>query len=69
MWSHINHVRKTIEEKADYVRSGDREYKFEYHYFVSANGFVENALKYAVDNNVICYVKEGNTFKKVGYWD
>ena len=66
----INHVDKSLRELKDYRESGDKEYKFEYHYFVSASGFVENALKYAIENNVICYEKiSDGGFKKVGYWD
>ncbi len=65
----INQISKSIREITDYRDSGNKEYKFEYHYFASASGYVENALKYAVDHNIICYQKEGNTFKRVGYWD
>lgn len=67
--ANINHISKTIREIEDYRASGNSEYKFTHHYFASANGFVENALKYAVSHNIICYEKEGNTFKRVGYWD
>jgi len=65
----INQIDKSIRELKDYKASGDKEYKFEYHYFVSANGYVENALKYAIEHGLICYEKSGDTFKKVGYWD
>jgi hypothetical protein len=65
----INQIDKSIRELNDYRDSGNKEYKFECHYFVSANGYIENALKYAVDKGILCYQKEGSTFKRVGYWD
>lgn len=64
----INQVDKSIREFKDYKNSGNKEYKFEEHYFVSSSGFVENALKYAIENNIKCYVKDGATFKHIGYW-
>lgn len=65
----INQIDKSIREYKDYIASGDSEYKFEFHYFVSSNGYVENALKYAIEHGLVCYEKSGDTFKKVGYWD
>ncbi len=65
----INQIDKSIRELNDYRNSGNKDYKFEYHYFVSASGYIENALKYAVEKGLICYEKSGDTFKKVGYWD
>ena len=67
--ANINQIDKSLREKKDYEASGDKEYKFEYHYFVSASGYIENALKYAIENNIICYEKSGDTFKKSGYWE
>ncbi|HVT86798.1 MAG TPA: hypothetical protein VHD35_16450 [Chitinophagaceae bacterium] len=61
-------VKKSIDEYNDYKASGDTEYKYIAHYFVSASGFVENALKLANDNNVICYEYKNQTFEKVQYW-
>lgn len=61
-------VVKSIAEYKDYKASGDKEYKYVYHYFVSANGFVENALKLAMDNNIICYEYKNEKFEKVTYW-
>ncbi len=65
----INHISKSIREFNDYMVSKDKEYKFEYHYFVSASGYVENALKYAIDNGLICYEYDGKSFKRTGYWE
>lgn len=65
----INQIDKSLRELNDYRNSNNKEYKFEYHYFASASGYIENALKYAVDKGIICYEKSGDTFKKVGYWD
>lgn len=36
----INHIDKSIREYNDYIMSRNKEYKFKYMYFVSANGFV-----------------------------
>ncbi len=63
----INQIEKSIREFNDYTASGNKEYKFKYHYFVSANGYIENALKYAEDKGILCYQKEGDTFKRVFY--
>lgn len=65
----INQIDKSLREYKEYKNSGDKEYKFEYHYFVSKSGYIENALRYAIENGIICYEKTGDTFKKVGYWD
>lgn len=62
-------IDKSLREYREYRNSGDKEYKFEYHYFVSKSGYIENALRYAIEHNIICYEKSGDTFKKVGYWD
>lgn len=67
--STLPQIDKSLREYREYKNSGDKEYKFEYHYFVSKSGYVENALRYAIEHNIICYEKSGDTFKKVGYWD
>jgi len=65
----IEQMRKCIEEHKDYVATSDKEYKFVRKYFVSASGFVENALKLAMDNNVTCYEYNKNEkFEEVKYW-
>jgi hypothetical protein len=65
----ISQVQKTIDEVAHYNATSNKEYKFEQIYFVSANGFIENALKKAIDNKIICYTKDNGIFKKVDYWN
>jgi hypothetical protein len=65
----ISQVQKTIDEYKHYKDSGNDEYKFVKCYFVSTNGFIENALKLAIDNDIICYKKENGIFKKIEYWD
>lgn len=62
-------VSKSIQQFEDYKKSGNTEYKFKEHYFVSANGFVENALKLAHDNGIICYEKINGKFVEVSYWN
>lgn len=61
-------VQKSIHEYKDYIDSGDKEYKFITRYFVSATGFVDNALKLALDNNIECYEYIEGRFEKVTYW-
>ena len=65
----ISQVQKTVDEYKHYNQSGNKEYKFVECYFVSTNGFIENALKLAIDNDIICYTKENEKFKKIDYWD
>lgn len=65
----ISQVQKTINEYKHYKESGNKEYKFVECYFVSTNGFIENALKLAIDNRIICYTKENGIFNKIEYWD
>lgn len=68
--TNINQIDKSLREKRDYLLSGDTEYKFTHHYFVSANGYVENALKYAKDNNIFCFEKKKDgSFSEVQYWN
>jgi hypothetical protein len=67
--AHKDHILKSINELDDYKRSGDKEYKFKAHYFVSANGYVENALKIATDNGLICYQKNNGKFERVTYFN
>lgn len=67
--ANINHLSKMIREHEDYKLSKNEEHRFTHLYFVSANGYVENTLKMAMDNKIICYVKRGNTFQEVNYWD
>jgi len=66
--ANINQVRKSIEEYKDYKASTDKEYKFDTHYFVSASGYIENALKYALENGIECFEKKENKIVKATYW-
>lgn len=61
-------VGKSINEYKDYQASGDKEYKYVVHYFVSANGFVDGALKLASDNGLICYEYKNGKFELITYW-
>ena len=66
--SNVNHISKMLREYQDFKSSKNEEHKFTHLYFVSANGYMENTLKMAMNNNIICYVKRGNTFQEVNYW-
>lgn len=65
----ISQVQKAIDEFNHYKQSNNKEYKFTEMHFVSSIGFIENALKLAEDNNVICFTKENGVFKKIDYWN
>lgn len=62
------HIDKTLREIEDYKLSKNGEFKFAYHYFVTASGYVETTLKYALDKGIICYVKKADTFELEKYW-
>ena len=64
----IDHVLICINKHKDYVESGDKEYRFIKRYFASANGFVDNALKTALENNIECYQLKDGKFEKITYW-
>lgn len=65
----INHVAKMLREIDDFKATKNEHYKLSHFYFASANGYVENALKMAHDNKIICYVKKGINFEEVKYWN
>jgi hypothetical protein len=65
----IKQMQIMLAERDAYIESQDKEYKIVETYFVSTNGFVETALKYGIDKNVKCYIRQDNTFKEKGYWD
>lgn len=65
----IKLIQIMIAERNAYNESKEKEYRIVETYFVSANGFVETALKYALDNKVRCFVKSDNSFKEKKYWD
>ncbi len=66
--ANINQVRKMIDEMSEYKASGDKRYKFYDFIFVSANGFIDNAIQLAERNNIQCYVKHEESFKQVTEW-
>lgn len=65
----INHMSKMLREYNDFKASRNDDHRFTHLYFASANGYVENALKMALDNNVICYTKKGRSFVEEKFWD
>lgn len=65
----VAHVNKTLNEFKDYKSSKNEDHRFTHHYFASASGYVENALKMCMDNNIACYVKSGDSFERVEYWN
>lgn len=65
----ITHIDKSLRELRDYKSTGDSEYKFVYHYFVSSSGYIETALKYAIENGIVCYHKIGNKFEQTKYYN
>jgi hypothetical protein len=48
-----------------HMKNKHKRYNFKEKYFVSANGFIDNALGHAHSNGIICYICEGNEFKKI----
>lgn len=66
--ANINHISKMIREMKDHKASKNDSHRFTHFYFASANGYVENALKLATDNGIICYMQDKNGFKEVKYW-
>ncbi len=67
--ANINHISKMIREIQDHKASKNDSHRFTHYYFASANGYVENALKLATDNKIICYVKDGDKFAEIKYWN
>ncbi len=67
--ANINHISKSIREMEDYKKSGDTSYNFEYHYFVSSNGYIDNAIKYALEHGIICYEKKNDVFVKSSFYN
>lgn len=62
-------MQKTIHEYDEYKASKNKEFKFVEQYFVSASGFVENALKLAEERGVRCFVVTDLGMKEVSYWN
>ena len=66
--ANVTHIAKMIREFQDYKASKSDSHRFTHYYFASANGYVENALKMAADNGIVCYAGHGKTFVEVKYW-
>ena len=65
----LEQVRKSIDNNRDYKDTGDKEFKFNRHYFVSASGFVDDAYHYAKEKGVTCYIEKNGTFVEATYWN
>ena len=61
----IKEVEKMLFEFNSHASSRDRRYDFKHKYFVAANGFYKNALIYAADNGIICYICKDGKFELV----
>lgn len=62
-------MQKMIAEYEAYKASTDREYRFVECYFVAANGFNENALKFAEEKPIRCYIVKNGIFVETDYWN
>src|SRR3989304_2460760 len=67
--ANITQVGKMIIEIEEYKLSNNKEYKFVDYFFVSTNGFVENAIKKAMDKGISCYSLSNGKFIKEKYWN
>lgn len=65
----ISQVRKMIDEIKAYKNSEDKKYKFKEFAFVSASGFIDNAIELAIANNIKCFiVNDNNEFQQITEW-
>jgi len=67
--ANITQVSKMITEIDDYKLSNNRDYKFTDYFFVSTNGFVENAIKKAISKGIHCYTYDNGNFIEEKYWN
>ncbi len=65
----IGQVSKMINEINSYNQTKDTQYKFREFFFVSASGFIDNAIELAISNNINCYIVEDDKFKKITNWN
>ncbi len=65
--SDIRIVRDFYNAVQDYNNSKDKKYSISKMIFVSASGFVDNALQYASEKGIECYCLSENKFQKVEY--
>lgn len=54
-----------IEKIRDVKDSQEAKYKPEQFYYVAKKGFTQDALSYAEESNIKCYVKKGDSFEAV----
>lgn len=65
----INQVRKMVNEIKAYKDSGSKKYRFKEFAFVSASGFIDNAIELAIANNIKCFiVNKKNNFEQINEW-
>jgi len=65
----ITQVRKMIDEINAYKNSGDKKYRFKEFAFVSASGFIDNAIELALANNIKCFIiNNKNKFQQINEW-
>ncbi len=60
-------VRDFYNVVQDYNNSKDKKYPMSKMIFVSASGFVDNALQFATEKGIECYTKNKDTFNKIDY--
>ena len=68
--ANITQVNKMLTEIKSYRESEDNKYKFKEFAFVSANGFVDNAIELAINNGIKCFILDKkDKFKEVTEWN
>ncbi len=67
--ANINMITKLKSEIEGYDKLENKEYNFDKTIFVSKNGFVDNALKLAINSNIECYYynDDKEKFEKLVY--
>ncbi len=67
--ANINQVSKLVREYEDYNNVENKEFNITNLIFVSANGFIENAIKYAEKKDIKCYqLNDKEEFTESKYW-
>lgn len=67
--SDIKQIKEVISCLKEYRATENRKYKFVEIYFVSASGFIDNAIELAERSEIRCFVKKDGTFKEVDKWN
>jgi hypothetical protein len=60
-------VQKAVIEYESHNLMEPKDYNFTAMYFVASEGFIDNALKFAVDKKVNCYIIKNGIFEKIIY--